>query len=68
MSVYPGKSGQSFIESSVDKIKELKDEIINQNANTIISVDGGINNETGVLCKEAGVNMLVSASYIHNRI
>ena len=68
MSVYPGKSGQSFIESSVDKIKELKDEIINQNANTIISVDGGINNETGVLCKEAGVDMLVSASYIHNSV
>ena len=68
MSVYPGKSGQSFIESSTDKIKLLKDEIIKQNVNTIISVDGGINDETAILCKDAGVDMLVSASYIHKDI
>ena len=65
MSVYPGKSGQSFIESSLEKIQILKEEIINQNLNTKISVDGGINNETGLLCKEAGANILVSASYLH---
>ena len=68
MSVYPGKSGQSFIESSTDKIKLLKDEIIKQNVNTIISVDGGINDETAILCKDAGVDMLVSASYIHKDV
>lgn len=68
MSVVPGKSGQSFIETSPEKISKLKEEIINQNAKTIISVDGGINNETGLLCKEAGVDMLVSASYIHKDI
>ena len=65
MSVYPGKSGQSFIENSVEKIKKLKEEIINQNAHTIISVDGGINDETGLLCKESGVDTLVSASFLH---
>ena len=68
MSVYPGKSGQSFIENTQNRIKELKDEIIRQGAKTIISVDGGINDETGLLCKEAGVDMLVSASYIHKDI
>ena len=68
MSVVPGKSGQSFIETSKDKISKLKDEIIKQNTKTIISVDGGINNETGLLCKEAGVDMLVSASFIHKDI
>ncbi len=68
MSVYPGKSGQTFIENSVNKIKELKEEILNQNVKTIISVDGGINSETGLLCKEAGVDMLVSASFIHQDI
>ena len=68
MSVVPGKSGQSFIETSPEKIKELKEEIEKQNTKTIISVDGGINNETGLLCKEAGVDMLVSASYIHQDI
>ena len=68
MSVHPGKSGQSFIEDTNLKIKELKDEIIKQNAKTIISVDGGINNETGLLCKEAGVDRLVSASFLHNNL
>ena len=68
MSVVPGKSGQSFIENTPSKIKNLKEEIIRQGVKTIISVDGGINNETGLLCKEAGVDMLVSASYIHKDI
>ena len=66
MGVHPGKSGQSFIETTPDKIKKLKDEIINQNVKTIISVDGGVNDETGFLCKEAGVDTLVSASYLHS--
>lgn len=68
MSVVPGKSGQSFIENIPSKIKKLKEEIIRQGVKTIISVDGGINDETGLLCKEAGVDMLVSASYIHKDI
>lgn len=68
MSVHPGKSGQSFIDASVNKIKNIKDEIIKQNTNTIVSVDGGINNETALLCKEAGVDRLVSASYLHNNL
>ncbi len=68
MSVHPGKSGQSFIEESLDKISKLKNIIIENNYKTIISVDGGINNETGLLCKEAGVDELASASYIHKDI
>ncbi len=68
MSVYPGRSGQSFIENSVNKIKELREEIDKVGSKTIINVDGGINNETGLLCKEAGAHMLVSASYIHKDI
>lgn len=68
MSVFPGRSGQTFIENTTNKIRNLKEEIIKQNSRCIISVDGGINNETGFLCKEAGVDMLVSATYIHNNI
>lgn len=68
MSVVPGKSGQSFIEESPNKIKNIKEEIIKNGYNTIISVDGGINDETAILCKKAGVDMLVSASYIHKDI
>lgn len=68
MSVHPGKSGQSFIESTPDKIERLKKEILRQNVKTIISVDGGINDETGNLCVQKGVDTLVSASYIHKDI
>lgn len=68
MSVHPGKSGQSFIEKSLEKISVLKNIILEGNYKTIISVDGGINNETGLLCKDAGVDELVSASYIHKDI
>lgn len=68
MSVFPGASGQPFIETTPERINMLKEEIIKQNVKTIISVDGGINNETGLLCKDAGVDMLVSASYIHRDI
>ena len=68
MGVHPGKSGQSFIEETPSRIKDIKDEIIRQNTNTIVSVDGGINNETALLCKESGVDMLVSASYLHQNL
>jgi len=68
MSVYPGESGQSFIDNSLEKIKMLKDEINNQQVKTLIEVDGGVNDETGLLCKEAGANILVSASFIHKDI
>jgi ribulose-phosphate 3-epimerase len=68
MSVEPGKSGQGFIENIPDKISKLKSEIISQNSKVIISVDGGINDQTGLLCKEAGCDMLVSASFIHKDI
>lgn len=68
MSVHPGKSGQTFIEESLDKINNIKNYIIENNYKTVVSVDGGINDETGVLCKESGVDELVSASFIHKDI
>ncbi len=68
MSVEPGKSGQSFIESSIEKIAELKSIITKNNYKAVIEVDGGINNETGIKCVEAGVDILVSASYLHKDI
>lgn len=62
MSVYPGKGGQEFIESSIEKIKEIRK--INTDIN--ISIDGGINNETIVKAKDAGCSMFVVGSYITN--
>lgn len=60
MSVYPGAGGQSFIKSSLDKIKELN----SLKGNFLISVDGGINDTTAPLVKEAKADILVVGSYI----
>lgn len=66
MSVEPGMGGQKFINSSVDKIKMLKKYIVQNNLNTIIEVDGGINNITSKECINAGADILVCGSYITN--
>lgn len=64
MSVEPGLSGQKFMESVLYKIEVLRKEIDEKGNKTIISVDGGINNETLTLVKEKGVDMVVSESYL----
>ncbi len=65
MSVEPGFGGQSFMPCAVDKIKALKLEKDKLNLqDLIIEVDGGINNETAKICKEAGADMLVAGSYV----
>lgn len=65
MSVFPGRSGQTFIEESPDRIKIVKDEINRLGLKTEVEVDGGINYENAVKCVEAGVDVLVSATYLH---
>ena len=62
MSVEPGFGGQSFMPESLDKIRALRKEIERRNLKCDIEVDGGINMETVVLCKEAGANVFVSGS------
>ncbi|XJS10882.1 ribulose-phosphate 3-epimerase [Aerococcaceae bacterium WGS1372] len=64
MSVVPGFGGQSFIDSSVDKIKELDNIRKASGYDYLIEVDGGINSETSKLCVEAGVDILVAGSYV----
>ena len=60
MSVNPGFGGQKFIPEMIQKIKDLRK--INKNID--IEVDGGINDKTAKLVKEAGANVLVAGSYI----
>lgn len=64
MSVYPGRSGQKFIEESSNKIHNLKEEIKKRELNTMISVDGGVCEEVLPLIKECDI--VVSSSYIMN--
>ena len=60
MTVEPGFGGQSFMEDMLPKIKELKD----LNYEGDIAIDGGVNGETGKLCREAGAGILIAGSYI----
>lgn len=64
MSVEPGFGGQKFIESSLDKIKELRQIIDNNNYDCLIQIDGGINDVTAKMAKDAGVDVLVAGSYL----
>ncbi|MFH1824096.1 MAG: ribulose-phosphate 3-epimerase [Candidatus Firestonebacteria bacterium] len=60
MSVYPGFGGQKFIESSYEKIRKLKKEIIERRLNIDLEVDGGISKENAVKVIKAGANILVA--------
>ena len=64
MTVVPGKGGQKLIESTIEKIKELKAYIINNNLETVIEADGGINDENIKILEDAGVEIAVSGVYI----
>ena len=64
MSVEPGKGGQKFIDSTVQKIKYAKAKIDELGLDTEIEVDGGINLENSKEVKEAGATMLVSGTAI----
>ncbi|MCT4624078.1 MAG: ribulose-phosphate 3-epimerase [Schleiferiaceae bacterium] len=64
MSVNPGFGGQSFIEQSVEKVKELRAMITEAGSDCIIEVDGGVNMETGARLVAAGADALVAGSFV----
>lgn len=66
MSVQPGFGAQKFIETTPDKIRALSAEIKRQNLKVEIEVDGGINEQTAVLCADAGATVLVAGSFLFN--
>jgi ribulose-phosphate 3-epimerase len=64
MSVNPGFGGQSFIENTYKKVKQLK-EIINRNgASTKIEIDGGVTSKNASQLVEAGADVLVAGSFV----
>lgn len=67
MSVNPGFGGQSFIQSSISKIRDLKNMITEKNLNIDIQVDGGVSNSTIGDIVEAGANILVAGSAIFGK-
>ena len=66
MSVNPGFGGQKFIESSVQKVSQLRKLIDARNLDVIIEIDGGVNLETGKKLAEAGASALVAGSFVFN--
>lgn len=64
MSVEPGFGGQSFMYDALTKIDYLRKAIDNNNYDCLIEVDGGINHDTGKLCVDNGVDILVAGSYL----
>jgi ribulose-phosphate 3-epimerase len=67
MSVNPGFGGQSFIPGSTDKIRRLREMIRRKELNTLIEVDGGINDETSVLVRQAGADVLVAGTAVFGK-
>ncbi|MBK6825303.1 MAG: ribulose-phosphate 3-epimerase [Saprospiraceae bacterium] len=64
MSVNPGFGGQKFIYSSLEKIKQLKDEIIARNLEIDIEVDGGVGLQNAEKILQAGANVLVAGNAV----
>lgn len=62
MTVFPGFGGQSFIPTVLDSIKFLSNERKNRGLKFRLEVDGGINSETGLQCRNAGADTLVAGT------
>ncbi|MHA6269664.1 ribulose-phosphate 3-epimerase [Streptococcus anginosus] len=64
MTVNPGFGGQAFLPETMDKVREL---VVLREVNQLdfdIEVDGGIDDETIGIAKEAGANVFVAGSYV----
>ncbi len=64
MSVNPGFGGQTFIENTIAKVQRLKELIVQSGSKALIEVDGGVQAETAPRLVKAGVDVLVSGSYV----
>ena len=64
MSVNPGFGGQSFIENTFEKVKELKKLINQHNSDCLIEIDGGVTNTNYSELIDCGADVLVAGSYV----
>lgn len=67
MGVYPGFGNQKFLPQTCSRIREIKGLLLRlppEKRNIYIEVDGGVNQQTAYLVKDAGANVLVSGSYV----
>ena len=64
MGVFPGFSGQKFIEETYDRCKQVKEIITKRNAKTLIEIDGGVTIHNAKKLLENGADVLVSGSHV----
>ena len=64
MSVNPGFGGQSFIEATYEKVRELRTLIDENKASTLIEIDGGVTDQNASQLVTAGADVLVAGSYV----
>ena len=64
MSVNPGFGGQSFIETTYQKIEDLKSLINKHNSNALIEIDGGVTSNNAKKLVEKGADVLVAGSFV----
>jgi ribulose-phosphate 3-epimerase len=64
MSVNPGFGGQSFIENTFEKVKQLKELITAKGASTLIEIDGGVTSVNAKALKDTGADVLVAGSFV----
>ena len=66
MSVNPGFGGQSFIENTYTKIKDLKKLITENGSNALIEIDGGVTDKNAKKLIDCGADVLVAGSFVFN--
>lgn len=64
MSVNPGFGGQSFIENTFAKTKELSQLIEETNSSCLIEIDGGVTNQNAAQLIKCGADVLVAGSHV----
>jgi ribulose-phosphate 3-epimerase len=64
MSVNPGFGGQTFIPKTIQRIKELKQLIIENKSNALIEIDGGVNLQNATTILNAGADVLVAGNAV----
>jgi ribulose-phosphate 3-epimerase len=66
MSVFPGFGGQKFIVASLERVRQLKEEISVRQSQCLLQVDGGITLENVSLLKDAGADLFVIGTHLFN--
>ena len=66
MSVNPGFGGQTFIEKTYEKVRDLKRMISESGSSALIEIDGGVNSNNADSLLNAGADVLVAGSFVFN--